>query len=233
MKKYVINPKGAYDPSYFLTITKDEVKRKRKRNAGNGTERRNVRMSLACEMVRSDPKTGEEVSTTAHFKSKTHKLIGTDNTEETQGIMRGKMLKSFSEYQRRGSGWGLRRVNQLEIHIGEFQPLKGEKHKPLPKSIASKKAIINMKNYDYECFKWAVTRALNHTDIHPERITTELREQSGELNWDGTEFPTPLNNIKKFEENNNIRVNVFSADEDVKIYPLRISGKTDPVNLFL
>jgi hypothetical protein len=229
VKKYVINPKGVYDPSYFLTITENEVKTL----INSETEPRNVRMSLACEMVRSDPKTGEDVSTTAHFKSKTHKLIGTDDTEETQGIMREKMLKSFSEYQRRGSGWRLRRVNQLEIHIGEFQPLKGEKHKPLPKSIASKKAIINMKNDDDECFKWAVTPALNPTDLHPERITTELREQSGELNWEGTEFPTPLNNIKKFEENNNIGVNVFSADEGLKVYPLRISGKTDPVNLFL
>jgi hypothetical protein len=49
-------------------------------------------------MVRSDPKTAEEVSTIAHFGSKNHKLIGTDDTEETQSIMREKMLKSFSEY---------------------------------------------------------------------------------------------------------------------------------------
>ncbi|CAB3984363.1 Hypothetical predicted protein [Paramuricea clavata] len=108
-------------------------------------------MSLACEMVRSDMKTGEEVSTIAHFGSKNHKLIGTDDTEETQSIMREKMLKPFSEYQRRGSGWRLRRVTRLEIHIGEFRPLRGMKHEPLPKSIASKKAIINMKNDNDEC----------------------------------------------------------------------------------
>jgi hypothetical protein len=184
-------------------------------------------------MVSSDPKTGEEVSTIAHFGSKNHKLIGTDDTEETQGIMKEKMLKSFSEYQRRGSGWRLRRVVQLEIHIGEFRPLRGKKHEPLPKSIASKKAIINMKNDDDECFKWAVTRALNPTDTHPERISKELKKQSEELNWEGTEFPTPINNIRKFEENNNIYANVFSADESLKVYPLRVSGKTDPIRLFL
>jgi hypothetical protein len=167
VKKYVITPNGNYDPSYFLTITEDEVKTL----VNSETEPRNVRMSLACEMVRSDPKTGEEVSTIAHFGSKNHKLIGTDDTEETQGIMREKMLKSFSEYQRRGSGWRLRRVTQLEIHIGEFRPLRGKKHEPLSKSIASKKAIINMKNDDDECFKWAVTRALNPVDKNSERIT--------------------------------------------------------------
>jgi hypothetical protein len=93
------------------------------------------------------------------------------------------MLKSFSEYQRRGSGWRLRRVTQLEIHIGEFQPLRGKKHEPLPKSIASKKAIINMKNDDDECFKWAVTSALNPTDTHPEIISGKLKQQSKEMNW--------------------------------------------------
>ena len=113
VKKYVITPNGAYDPSHFLTITEDEVKTL----IYLQTEPRNVRMYLACEMVRSDPKTGEEVSTIAHFGSKNHKLIGTDDTEETQSIMREKMLKSFSEYQGRSSGWRLRRVTQLEIHI--------------------------------------------------------------------------------------------------------------------
>ena len=169
------------------------------------------------------------MSTIAHFGSKN----GTDDTEETQSIMREKMLKSFSEYQRRGSGWRLRRVTQLEIHIGEFRPLSGKKHEPLPKSIASKKAIINMKNDDDECFKWAVTRALNPTDTHPEIISKELKRQSEELNWEGTEFPTPIDDIKKFEKNNSIGINVFSADESLKVYPLRVSGKADPIRLFL
>jgi hypothetical protein len=229
VKKYVITPNGNYDPSYFLTITEDEVKTL----INSETEPRNVRMSLACEMVRSDPKTGEEVSTVAHFGSNNHKPIGMDDTEETQGIMREKILKSFSEYQRRGSGWRLRRVTRLEIHIGEFRPLRGMKHEPLHKSIASKKAIINMKNDDDECFKGAVTRALNPTDIHPERITKELKGQSEELDWEGTEFPTPVDGIKRFEKNNNININVFSADEKLKVYPLRVSGKSNPIRLFL
>jgi hypothetical protein len=147
--------------------------------------------------------------------------------------MREKMLQSISEYQRKGSGWRQRRVTRLEIHIGEFRPLRGKKHELLPKSIASKKAIVNMKNDDNECFKWAVTRALNPTDTHPERISDKLKEQFKELNWEGTEFPTTLNNIKKFENNNNIGINVFSADESLKVYHLRVSVKTDPIRLFL
>jgi hypothetical protein len=135
VKKYVINPKGVYDPAYFLTITKDEVTTL----INSETEAINVSMSLACEMVRNDPKTGEEVSTVAQFRSKTHKLVGTDDTEEVYDIMKEKMLKSFSEYQKRGSGWRLRRVDLLEIHIGEFQPLRGKGHEPLPESIVRRR----------------------------------------------------------------------------------------------
>jgi hypothetical protein len=180
-------------------------------------------MSIACEMVRNDPKTGKEVSTVAHFRSKTHKLIGIDDTEEALNIMKEKVLKSFSEYQKRGSGQSLRRVYLLEIRVGEFRPLRGKGHMPLPKPIEKKKAIINMKNTDDECFKWAMTRAVNPINIHPERTSKELEEQSKELNWEETEFPTPLSNIKKFEENNNIGVNVFSTDESLKVYPLRLT----------
>jgi hypothetical protein len=121
-------------------------------------------------MVRNDPKTGEEVSTVAHFRSKTHKLVGTDDTEEVHDIMKEKMLKSFSEYQKRGSGWRLRSVDLLEIHIGELQPLKGRGHKPLSESIKRKETIINMKNNDDECFKLAITRALNPVEHNHKRI---------------------------------------------------------------
>ena len=190
-------------------------------------------MSLACEMVKNDPKTGQEVSTIAHFRLKTHKLIGIDDTEEALSIMKEKMLKSFSEYQKRGSGWRLRRVDLFEIRIGEFRPLREKGHEPLPESIKRKEAIIDMKNNDDECFKWAVIRALNPINIHPERISKELKEQSKELNWEGTEFPTPLNNINKFEEDNNIGVNVFSADESQKVYPIKLTKQSNPMNLFL
>ena len=46
----------------------------------------------------------------------------------------------------------------------------------------SKKAIINLKNEDNECFKWAVRRAVHPADHHAERITKELREQAETLN---------------------------------------------------
>ena len=71
-----------------------------------------------------------------------------------------------------------------------------------------------MKNEDQECFKWAVTRALNPVEKDPQRVTKEFRKQSEELNWDGIEFPTPcLERVfKKFERNNNVSLLVFGHE---------------------
>ena len=67
-----------------------------------------------------------------------------------------------------------------------------------------------------------MTRALNPVDVHPERITKELKDQSERLDWSGLKFPVKLNHIVIFEKfNPSISINVFGFDGI--IYPLRIS----------
>ena len=82
-----------------------------------------------------------------------------------------------------------------------------------------------MKNKDDQSFKWCITRALNPTAIHAERITTELRNQTVETDWSGIEFPvaTDENVIKKFENNNNVSINVFGYTEVGGVFPLYVS----------
>ena len=82
------------------------------------------------------------------------------------------------------------------------------------KSLISRKATINMKCSDEESFKWSVTRALNPTTKSSERITKVLIQQSKNYNWDSIDFPTPLEQVKTFEKNNNVLVNVFGFDDD-------------------
>lgn len=104
-----------------------------------------VTTTLVCEMVRNDPKTGEEMTTIAWFKSDTHTLINRDDTEETYDDMKEKMLESLAKFQKRVSGWRFLKINMLDIYIGEFQPLKGKGRTPLPEKLKHKKALINMK----------------------------------------------------------------------------------------
>jgi len=59
-----------------------------------------------------------------------------------------------------GSGWQFNRVLYFDIHIDKYSPLKGSSYISLPEKLASKKAIVNVKNNDNECFKWSVTAAI-------------------------------------------------------------------------
>jgi len=77
----------------------------------------------------------------------------------------------------------------LDIHIVKYKPLRGGTYIPLPKFLASKKALINMKfksekrrKDDVQCFKLCITRALNPVKDHLERITRQLEKQAETLN---------------------------------------------------
>ena len=100
----------------------------------------------------------------------------------------------------------------------DYDPIKANLYIKLDKKFANKKAIINIKNKDNECFKWCITRALNPKENYPERMVKDIRKQAEELNWDKIEFPVSLEQIKRFEKNNpDISVNVlgYSKNETV------------------
>ena len=101
------------------------------------------------------------------------------------------------------------------FRFDEFHQLKltqGSFHVPLPSWILSKKPVINHKNEDDKCFKWAVIVALHHKEInsHPERIGN-IRECINNYSWTGLEFPVAIEKIDKFEKNNYISINVLGV----------------------
>ena len=83
----------------------------------------------------------------------------------------------------------------------------------LPPEVANKKAIINLNNKDNQCFKWAVTRALNSVKDHSECIDTKIIKSTEKYNWDGITFPVNLKQIDRFEKNPTISVNVFGYEK--------------------
>ena len=86
----------------------------------------------------------------------------------------------------------------LDRHTVKYEPLDGSSYIPLPRFLAAKQAIINLRNEADECFKWAITRALNPVEKNSERIDRKFRETSKTLNWEGLKFPVNLSDINKF-----------------------------------
>ena len=211
--KWGISGENFKDPRIFLDITTPTVERL---IHSTDSVRKKVNTVLMRKMMRTDLVTGKDTITITHFRSNTHSIISEEDTTTEYPVMKEKMLESLAKFQRNGSGWSLHSVEDLEIFITKYKPLNGKSHKPLPKVIANKKAIINMENDDDQCFKWAVTRALNPIKRDAERVTKILEIQAEKYNWDGIESSMKLKDIHWFEQNNNINVNVFSYDDETK-----------------
>jgi len=75
------------------------------------------------------------------------------------------------------------------FHTVRCIPLNGGSYVPLPKFLATKKALVKIKNSDNQCFKRCVARALNLLKHKNKLVTGELKKQVETLSFDETEFP--------------------------------------------
>ena len=102
-------------------------------------------------------------------------------------------------------------VIHMDIDFHRLNLTRGSSYVPLPDWLARKVAIINPKNLDMECFKWAVIAAMKweETGNHSERIS-KLRRYEDEFDWDRMEFPASFRDIKRFESRNEITIKILN-----------------------
>ena len=174
---------------------------------------------------------GEEVTTEPIFRSKNVATTNHDEVNEQLARAFQQLYKAQEEFQREGSGWNLQEIILFEINTTKYQPLMGSSYIPLPKYLATKKAVINIKNEDQKCFVWSVLAQL-YPCRHSDRVINYIKNEQ-DLNLKGVHFPTPLHDIPIFERNNNISINVFGYEGEV--FPLYITKQSckQHVNLLL
>ncbi|XP_008178595.1 uncharacterized protein LOC103307910 [Acyrthosiphon pisum] len=67
-----------------------------------------------------------------------------------------KLLREEADFKQKGSGWSLKVIETMQLRINIVNPLKGGTYIDLPKHVKDKRAIINVKNSDNKCFKYAL-----------------------------------------------------------------------------
>ena len=135
-------------------------------------------------------------------------------------INRKKELISF--WVERGSGWVLDGVNKVYLNITRNNPLRGEHISLFQKKLKDKKAIINMKNRDNQCLRWALKAERFPANHHSDRPSQYPTDAEDGFDFTGISFPTPLNEIHKVEKLNNITINVLGW-KNGKVTPLHVS----------
>ncbi|XP_052743835.1 uncharacterized protein LOC128199234 [Bicyclus anynana] len=118
----------------------------------------------------------------------------------------------ISSFERKDNSWSITNIKLLHMNVNKCNLLRDTSFIDLPQDIKRKKAIINVKNADHMCFKWALLSALyppanNKTD----RISS-YRMHCDKLKFDGISFPIKLTDISEVEKQNNISINVFGLE---------------------
>ena len=193
-----------------------------------------VKFVFTCEFQKGVTEEDLEYSY-GYFHTKMERVMeGTDLMEMYERMIK-ECLERIEAFQNEGCGWKFKEVVSFDIYVDPFRPLRGSSYFGLPAKLAAKKAIINVQNkQDNACFKWAVTSAVYRRKVHPERLNDEMRANSEKLNWEGIDFPTPLDQITKFEKQNPYSINVYGYAKSI-VYPLRISKHENEqcINLIL
>ena len=224
--QYVMyNTVFGYPPLEFLRGAKPAII-----NVFNSNRNIKTALYLYCFMVKTDPITGVKVIKEFAFHSKGIKLVleGTDESE-----LYNEMVEEIEEEMQKaemaeGSGWVFLNVKKLVLHTTRWDPINAGSYIDLPKALKNKKAIINMKNQDEECFKWCVLRALYPKDRDAERIDKDLKSKQDTINMKGIQYPVSFRGIDRFEsQNTNISISVLRYNKEERVYPLRISKYTE------
>ena len=236
-EKYVIDGKPGLTPLQYFAEKVARIKDflRNHRNI-------KVRMILICEMERQIIEKSKGKSKIifehdkAYFQSETHINLEKTDVKVILSRMLREIMEKLADYLRNGSGWYFKEVISFEIHTVDYKPIKGSSFISLPVFIKRKNAMINIKNEDDKCFLWSVLRYLHPKQCHGERVA-DLREYENDVNFKGINFPVKVKDITKFENQNPDLpgINVFSINENNKIYPLRLNEKDTQktIDLFL
>ena len=219
--QYVIEGSDIYDGLSFLREAKNSLINVLDSNRGI-----KAILYFNCVMVRE----GAEgtISETFAFHSAIKIITESTNVEEVFNEMVDEIETAIQKAENaQGSGWVLFKVIGVTLHTAKWDPLNAGSYIDLPANLKNKKAIINMKNQDNECFKWCVLRALNPKNNHPERVDKDLISKQDTLNMKGIKYPVSFRDIDRFESlNPNISITVLGYNQDERVYPLKVSNFT-------
>ena len=117
-------------------------------------------------------------------------------------------MQKLDDEQLEGSGFVLNGIVNVILEIYKINDIQASSYIELPEKYKKTKSIINIKNDDQYCFLWCILAHLCPVEDHKNR-TSRYSMPMNKLNLKGLEFPMKVKDHPKFENLNNLNVNVF------------------------
>ena len=131
------------------------------------------------------------------------------------------LMQKLDDEQLEGSGFVFQEIEEVILEIYAVNDIQASSYIELPGKYKDNKSIINIKNKDQYCFLWCILAQLYPVENHKDRISKYIIHLN-ELNLKGLEFPMKVKDISKFENLNNLNINVFELTGNV-LTPIHIN----------
>ncbi|MBP1525805.1 MAG: hypothetical protein H9Q67_04825 [Spiroplasma ixodetis] len=177
-----------------------------------------------------------------HLQTQNHVFLRETNLDEMYDNITNYIIgrhENISE-NLEGTQWVLVSIDSFRININRFDPLRAGSFMELPKTLASKKVIINVKNEkDNKCYLWSILAGLFPVEKDAQRITKYKHyEHIFDKALEGMEFPMKVKNNNKFVNRVNklnlieggLSDNIYHHNKQYKIYPLSDITKDEKKN---
>ena len=113
-------------------------------------------------------------------------------------------------------------IEEVILEIYKVYDIQASSWVELPGKYKDSKSIINITNNDqYCCFLWCILAQLYPVENHKDRISKYIIHLN-KLNLKVLEFPMKVKDILKFENLNNLKINVFELTGNV-LPPIHIN----------
>ena len=127
-----------------------------------------------------------------------------------------KIIHEADENESKKSGWTLERITRINIRINKYSPMRGSSYIPLPEWVELTKSCVNVKNFNDDlCFKYSILSKIlidEYNDANPYRANKYNNIQHLFDFSTIIKFPPSMHEIKKFENANNLSINIFGIE---------------------
>ena len=139
----------------------------------------------------------------------------------TQQDTHNTLMQKLDDEQLEGSGFVFQEIEEVILEIYKVNDIQASSYIELPGKYKDNKSIINIKNNDQYCFLWCILAQLYPVENHKDRISKYIIHLN-KLNLKGLEFPMKVKDIPKFENLNNLNINVFELTGNV-LTPIHVN----------
>ena len=166
-----------------------------------------------------------------HVRNDNEEFMSSDDTNDIIKLLFESFLQRYEEHLQNKmsrSDFEFDGINFLYYDFNKKSIYRGGTYVDSPKWLKDKRSTINPKNNDNKCFQYATTLALNldNIDNHPERIY-KIKAFIDQYNWKDIEFPPTRKDLRKFELNNDIALNILYIPHNTKRIQLAYRSKNN------